>query len=188
MQLDELTKLKQTSNSILNGIVKECRQSLNENLIVPLRFEMDTTTKTIRKEFVSKADQTVLNETLDKQHRWLEEQIHLSFNETKSLENKISKELMNYVYASDFFVENKKIVDEMLFKINQKVSKVEFETLTQLVDTLASIDTTAHIQKQVDALEQEKASKTELLKQDSGIRDWLKLTFPDKESMGSLLT
>jgi hypothetical protein len=147
MQLDELTKLKQTSNSILNGIVKECRQSVNENLIVPLRFEIDTTTKNNRKEFVSKAEQTVHKDSLDKQHRWFEEQINLSFNEIKSLENKISKELMNYVYATDFFVENKKMVEEMLFKINQKVSKVEFETLTQHVDTLASIDSTVKIQK-----------------------------------------
>jgi hypothetical protein len=54
---------------------------------------------------------------------------------------------MNYVYATDFFVENKKMVEEMLFKINQKVSKVEFETLTQHVDTLASIDSTVKIQK-----------------------------------------
>ena len=64
----------------------------------------------------------------------------MSFQEIKSLENKISKELMNYVYASDFLVENKKIVDELLFKINQKTSKVDFDYLSQHCDSLASIE------------------------------------------------
>lgn len=66
MQLDELTKLKQTANTILNGIVKECRQNINENLVMPLRYEMENLHKQIRTVYVSKQDALLQNDILDK--------------------------------------------------------------------------------------------------------------------------
>ena len=66
LQLEELQKLKQSSNTIMNGIVKECRQNINENLVMPLRFELDNLHKKMHKDFVSKQDAVLQNEALDK--------------------------------------------------------------------------------------------------------------------------